>query len=240
MTVRVGLIPDGPAEHDSVAAGHVPAPFFKTHFGFGLGAHRNAGDEAGCVRALSHETCIATQIADRCGTDPAATQKLLTALAESGYLHSLDGQFSMTGKARTWLVQDSPRSLSDAVMFGYYEWDLMCHTEEYVRTGAPIDFHEHMTGEQWALYQRATRALATQTAQEAALTIPVPDGATAMIDVDQFATLSELYFGVTSRSARGSRRLSPNGSAMRTCRSPGSRSRSTVARSPFRSRRSRP
>jgi SAM-dependent methyltransferase len=73
--------------------------------------------------------------------------------------------------------------LVDAVLFEFDAWDLMSQVEEYVRTGTPIDLHEQMTDEQWDLYQRSMRALAGQTAHEIAQNIPVPCGATDMIDV---------------------------------------------------------
>ena len=181
--MHLGLIPDDQAERESLEAGHVPAPFFETHFGFGLARTVMVATKLGVFESLSEAAGTATQIAERCGTDPTATKKLLIALAGSGYLRCEGDRYSMTAKARTWLVRASPRSLTEAVMFAFYEWDLMGHVEDYVHTGIPIDLHEQMTGEQWSLYQRSMRALAAQSADEAAPMIPVPTGATDMIDV---------------------------------------------------------
>jgi hypothetical protein len=59
----------------------------------------------------------------------------------------------------------------------------MGNLEDYVRTGAPIKLHERMTANQWELYQRSEGALAGHSVHEVAQAIPVPNGATNMIDI---------------------------------------------------------
>lgn len=73
--------------------------------------------------------------------------------------------------------------MADKLLFQLYEWDLMSRAADYVRTGRPLDVHEHMTDEQWALYQRGMRAMAAAPAQEAAQIIPVPEGARTLLDI---------------------------------------------------------
>ena len=177
------MIPESVADREALESGNVPVPFFETHFAFGLARAVMAATEVGVFESLAAAAATAAEIAAQFRTDPAATHKLLSALAGCGYLQPDDGRYALTPMARTWLVRQSPSSLVDTVMFAYCEWDLMSHVEDYVRTGRPVDLHERMTGHHWKLYQRSMRGLAAQSAAETALAIPVPEGATAMIDI---------------------------------------------------------
>jgi SAM-dependent methyltransferase len=181
--MRLGLIPGNPAEHEALSAGRVPTPFFETHYAFGLARAVMVATKLGVFESLALRAATAPEVADRCGTDPAATQKLLIALAGSDYLYVHDGRYALTPMARACLVTESRDSLVDTVLFAFDEWDLMDHIEDYVCTGTPIDLHQSITDEQWARYQRSMRALAAQTAAQVAQAIPVPGGATDMIDV---------------------------------------------------------
>jgi SAM-dependent methyltransferase len=181
--MRLGLIADNPEEREALTSMRVPVPFFETHYAFGLARTVMAATKLGVFESLTRRAATATEIAGRCGTDPVATQKLLIALAGSDYLYFYDGLYALTPTGRACLVVASPRSLVDTMLFAYDEWDLMNHIEDYVRTGAPIDVHQHITGEQWERYQRSMRALAAQVAPQVAQAIPVPDHATDMVDV---------------------------------------------------------
>lgn len=181
--MRLGLIADTDEEGEALASRRVPVPFFEIHFAFGLARAVMAATKLGVFESLTLQDATAAEVASRCRTDPVATQKLLIALAGSDYLHFQHGRYALTPTARAWLLSGSPRSLVDAVLFAFDEWDFMNHVEDYVRTGIPIDVHQHMTGDQWARYQRSMRALAGHSAYEVAQYIPVPGGATDMIDV---------------------------------------------------------
>ena len=181
--MRLGMTPANAAERDALDSGAVPVPFFETHMAFGLARAVMAATTLGIFESLTGGAATADVIADRCRTDPTATHKLLTALAGCGYLESGEGRYALSPMARTWLVLESPRSLVHTLMFAYYEWDLMSHVEDYMRTGRPVDVHERMTGHQWELYQRSMRGLAAQSAHAAAQAIPVPEGAATMMDI---------------------------------------------------------
>ncbi len=181
--MRIGLIPDTPEEWKALASGRVPVPFLQIHFAFGLARAVITATRLGVFESLTLQAATANETARRCGTDPSATKKLLTALAGSGYLSVRAGRYALTPTSRAWLAAGSPRSLVDAVLFASDEWELMSHIENYVRSGTSIDIHERMTDDQWGHYQRCMRALAGQSAEEVTRHIPVPCGATAMIDV---------------------------------------------------------
>ncbi|MCV7028002.1 methyltransferase family protein [Mycobacterium sherrisii] len=179
----MGMLPDDPSEFEAAASQQLPLPFFETHFALGRARAVMAATRLGVFEALGAGVATVAEIADRCETDTAATQQLLLALAGSGYLLYREGRYALTPSARTWLLADSPTSIVDVVLFAYDEWGLMAHVEDYVRTGIPLEMHQTMTGTQWAQYLRSMRALARLTAHEVADVLPIPDGATDMIDV---------------------------------------------------------
>jgi hypothetical protein len=177
------MIPDDPGEWKALASRQLPLPFFETHFAFGRARAIMAATKLGVFESLSRQAGNAVEIAERCGTDAAATKKLLAALAGSDYLLYRDGRYALTPTARTWLLTESPCSMVDAVLFAFDEWELMMHLEDYVRTGVPLELHQTMTGVQWDHYLRSMRALAALEAHEVAQLVPVPDGATDLIAV---------------------------------------------------------
>ncbi|GBG37007.1 class I SAM-dependent methyltransferase [Mycobacterium montefiorense] len=181
--MHLGMIPDDPAEWKALASRQLPLPFFETHFALGLARAIMAATKLGVFESLSRQAATPAEIAERCATDTVATQKLLVALTGADYLLYRDGRYALTPNARTWLLTGSPSSIVDAVLFAFDEWELMTHVDEYVRTGIPLELHQTMTGVQWDHYQRSMRALAGLTAHEVAQLIPVPGGATDMIDV---------------------------------------------------------
>ena len=69
-----------------------------------------AATKLGIFEALASGPLPAHQVAAHCGTDPRATEKLLTALAGSGYVRAEHGQYALAPVARTWLLTDSQES----------------------------------------------------------------------------------------------------------------------------------
>jgi 2-polyprenyl-3-methyl-5-hydroxy-6-metoxy-1,4-benzoquinol methylase len=133
--------------------------------------------------ALRAEPLTAAEVAARCGSEPAPTEKLLDALATSGYLRRRGPSYRLTSMCRRWLLKGSSTSVRDAVLYEHVEAGWLARLEEFVRSGRPLDFHGSMTGEEWALYQRGMRAIAGVAADELARRLPVPAHARAMLDV---------------------------------------------------------
>ncbi|MEU8122132.1 class I SAM-dependent methyltransferase [Spirillospora sp. NPDC049024] len=181
--MRIGVIPDSPQERRALEAGLVPTPLFETQFAFTLARVVMTATHLGVFDALAGGPATLEEVAERCRTHPQATGKLLLALVGAGYLRADHDTYSLTPQAGTWLPRRGPRSLADKLEFQFYEWDVMGHAVEYVRTGRPVDVHEHLDDLEWAAYQRGMRALATVPAQEAARLIPVPAGARALLDI---------------------------------------------------------
>ncbi|MDQ2733070.1 MAG: methyltransferase [Armatimonadota bacterium] len=142
-----------------------------------------AGTRMGIFDALERGPLSAPEVAAQCGTDPRATEKLLFALASSGYLHARGDQYRLAKVARKWLLRSSPGSLRDATLQRYLDLKLMDHAEDFVLTGRPADLHNSITPDEWELYQRGQRSHAIYAAPEVARRTPVARGARRMLDI---------------------------------------------------------
>lgn len=181
--MRYGVKPENLKERIALAAGLVPTPLADTLVAMWLARTLMAASKLGIFEALADGPLAASDVAARAGTDPRATEKLLDALVGARYVRARGGRYALTAVARTWLLPDSPRSLHDSMLLHFLEWDFVEHYERFVRTGQPLRFHETMSPNQWALYQRGMRSLANLAAAEVARRLPVPKGARTMLDV---------------------------------------------------------
>jgi SAM-dependent methyltransferase len=160
-----------------------PWPLLHTQFGFTLARVIMAATRLGIFEALEEQPLPPAAIAERCGTDPLATEKLLFALAASGYASSRNGGYALTSRSRKWLRRDSPHSLADKMLLQFEEWEWMERSEDYVRSGRPADLHETLPDEHWPIYQAGMRAVASALAPELARRLPVRRGAETMLDI---------------------------------------------------------
>ncbi len=158
-------------------------PIVHTQLAFTLARVVMAATRLGIFDALGEHPMAAAQVAAACSTDPVATEKLLFALAASGYARQRDGGYALSPLSRRWLRRDSPRSVADMVDLQYEGWDLLGASEDYVRHGRAVDLHDTLDGERWGVYQRGMRAMAVALAPELGRRIPVPRGAREMLDI---------------------------------------------------------
>jgi hypothetical protein len=181
--VRLGAVPESPIERVIMRLNVAPQPLFDTQIAYTLARVVMTATKLGMFDALSADAATASDVAERCGTDPAATEKLLFALAGADYLRFDDGRYALTPMARKWLLRDSETSLADKLVLQYHEWDWLERSDEYLQTGKPIEMHEVMSDSEWGAYQRGMRSLAGAFAAEAVRRLPVPRGATDLLDI---------------------------------------------------------
>jgi hypothetical protein len=208
--MRVGAIPESLIERIVMRLGVVPRPLVDTQMAFTLGRIVMAGADLGVFELLAGGPATSAEVAEGLGTDPHATDKLLFALATSDYVRFRDGRYELTETARKWLLRESPTDLTDKLRFGLIEWEWVAHTEEYVRTGRPLDVHHISDPEVWDSYQRGMRAMAAafSAARRVARALR-PGGHFAILDAfrprhpgdsGQLPSLLEFYFALTSQS----------------------------------------
>lgn len=182
--MRLGIIGEGLVERIIARTNVAPAPLLETQVAFSMARSIMAGVKLGIYEAIGSGATTAAEVAAACKTDPEATAKLMNTLVGCRYLRYRDGRYELTPKARKWLLPGSPTSIADKLLMQYDEWDTVAKYEEYVATGRPLDVHETLEDQwSWERYQRGMRALASISAQEVASRLPVPAGATAMLDI---------------------------------------------------------
>jgi predicted O-methyltransferase YrrM len=182
--MRLGPVAENPIEWLVGRLNIAPRPLLETQMAFTLARVVMVGTKLGVFDALAKGPATAAEVAGRCETNPTGTDKLLFALAGAGYLRAKDGRYELTAVSRKWLLRNSPNSLADKMLFQFLEWDWMESSEDYVRTGEPLDAHESMKDpRQWDLYQRGMRALANALSTEALKRMPVPPNPRNMLDI---------------------------------------------------------
>ncbi|HSF16008.1 MAG TPA: class I SAM-dependent methyltransferase [Vicinamibacteria bacterium] len=182
--MRLGVIGESLIERIVLRTNMAPDPLAETQIAYSMARSIMAGVKLGLFDSIGTEAKTAAEVAALCGTDEEATTKLMNALVGCRYLRHRDGQYELAPKARKWLLRSSPHSIRDKLLFQYDEWDIVSKYEEYIASGQPLEIHRSLTDRlEWNRYQRGMRALASISAEEVAARLPVPAGATAMLDI---------------------------------------------------------
>jgi SAM-dependent methyltransferase len=181
--MKLTVAAENPLDRLILALGVAPVTLMDTHMSFMRARAIMVGTKLGIFDALASGALTAAAVASRCGTSPAATEKLMNALVGSGYLRFDSGTYALSAVARKWVTRDSPQSIRDKVLFEFIEWTLVEHFEAFVRTGQPLDIHRSVSDEEWGLYQRGMRALSGLVAPEVVRRTPMPASATDMLDI---------------------------------------------------------
>lgn len=181
--MRLTAIPESIIERIALWANLVPVPLLDTQIAFTGARAIMAATELGVFEALAAGERSAAEVAAECRTDPRATGQLLDCLVGLGYARWRGGRYAMAKAQRKWLLRKSPSSMVDKLAFQALEWDLVGKLEEFVRTGKPLDFHSSMSPEQWRIYQDAMRDVGANPAVELAGRMPVPPGASRLLDI---------------------------------------------------------
>ena len=180
--MRYGLIPETLLDRVALAFGLVPwaqtegyAPLYARVIVLAT--------ELGIFDAIGAGSLSAAAVAERCGTHPRATERLLNLLVTMRYLSFHDDAYRLAAHARRFMLGNAKGSIRDLVLMKRLEWRWIEGLDEYIRTGRPLDVHASMTGEDWGLYQRGMRAQASLPAPLLARLVPVPKGAREMLDI---------------------------------------------------------
>lgn len=181
--MKLSAIPENLLEKIALSLGIVPTPIADTHIAFMMARTIMVAAKAGVFEALKNVDRTAEDIAAQTHTHPQAITKLLNTLVHLGYLRLRDHHYKLTPLSRKWMLQDSAASLYDKMMFQFTEWELVEHYEEYLRSGTPFNMHQAFDEQQWDLYQKGMRAVASTSAREIARRTPIPKGAADMLDI---------------------------------------------------------
>jgi ubiquinone/menaquinone biosynthesis C-methylase UbiE len=180
--VRLTAIPQNFRETIALAAGLVPTPLMDTLVALLLAKTVIAATAIGIFDALEAEPLTVAEIAERCGSDPKATEKLVRALFACKYLKHRAHRFTLAPVSRRWLLRKTLRSLHSAVLHRGLDLRFM-NFEEYVRHGTSQEFHSALSPAEWRIYHQGQADHAAQMIDEVIERIPLPAHATDLLDL---------------------------------------------------------
>jgi len=142
------------------------------------------GIDLGIFEAIEQGFTTAETVAEKCGLHPQATSQLLGVLTSVKYLRFRKGTYSLTRMTRKWVLPSSPTTVRDLAIYNNrIVWPWLEHMGDYLRTGKGLQYHDTFEQEEWNLYQRAMWGGAVSEAKEFAQKVPLPSGATHMLDI---------------------------------------------------------
>jgi SAM-dependent methyltransferase len=180
--MRVGLMAENPLESAVLASGIVPIAMLEGYAPVYARAVLTA-TRLGIFEAISEGAGSAKAVAAAAGTNERATEKLLNILVTMRYLRHRGGTYTLASHVRRRLLVDAPGSIRDLILMKELEWSWIDGMESFVRDGKPLDVHGTMSTEDWRAYQRGMRAQANLLAGLLARRMPVPAGASEMLDI---------------------------------------------------------
>lgn len=182
--MKFSPIAQNPLEWIALRAGLVPTPLAYSHFGLMMSKFLLEAVDKGLFEAIGHQKVTLENICSECNLNQKAVKSLLGVLATMGLIKHKQDLFYLTAKSKKWILKDSPDSLYWLMMFNNrvcIKW--MDYTGTFLETGKGLQYHKTFTEEEWYYYQKAMEAAASATSKEALRKIPVPSGATSMLDI---------------------------------------------------------
>ncbi|MEO6579497.1 MAG: methyltransferase [Candidatus Limnocylindria bacterium] len=177
------MLAESVIERIGLASGMVPTPMLEG-YGAAFGRALTVATRLGVFEAISDGAGSTSAIAERCGLDVGAGEKLLDLLVGMRYLRrSKVGEYRLTKLSRRWVLADAAGSVRDMVLMKDLEWRWLEGLEAFVQTGEPLDVHASMAPEDWGLYQRGMRAQAGLLGNWLPRGLPLPSSATRMLDI---------------------------------------------------------
>ena len=120
--MKLGILPENLVERLALLTGMLPPGIFESWFGMMLARSVMAATKLGVFESLVDGPLTAAEVAQRCGTHPRATEKLLNALVGVGCLQVRGKRYRLRRSARSWVLKDGKNSFRDQVLLHYLEW----------------------------------------------------------------------------------------------------------------------
>lgn len=182
--MKYGLIATNPLEWLALRAGRVPVPLVDALYGLIKVRCLMAAVRLGLFEALRATPRTGPEVAGSLGLDPETTTLVLRTLVFADYLHQEGDAFALAPLARETMISGAARELTGFLDWNYWQWEMVAHLEELLRTGRGVDFHATMTDPAgWASYQRGMLEVARFDAALVSEKVPVPRGARRLLDV---------------------------------------------------------
>lgn len=175
-----------PLEHLATWLNLAPLPLVQVFHGMGAARVVMAGVQLGLFERLADAPRTAGELAAPDGLDAHAVELILRALEEQGVVRAdTAGRFTLRPRMAKWLSPRSADYVGDFLAFNQEQWDWWGQLHVAAKQGAPaFDLHQWAKDDpRWVRYVKAMHQLARFCADEVAARVPVPTGATRLLDV---------------------------------------------------------
>jgi hypothetical protein len=182
--MRYGLIADDATEQQLIDRGQLPVAQLDTFVPLIQARAVMAAVRVGLFAALRDAPRNATELAAGCKLDAETTELVLRVLADTGHVTATaDRCFALTDLTRRELLDDSPQRVTAWVALHEMWWDRFAGIDTLLCTGVGVDLHHQLSDAEWSAYQAAMLANARRNAPFVAPRVPVPAGATRLLDI---------------------------------------------------------
>jgi ubiquinone/menaquinone biosynthesis C-methylase UbiE len=182
--MKLDAIAQNPLEWLALKSGLVPTPLGHSHIAFILSRAILEATDAGVFEALEATPLPLKQLAKQLKLHEMALQSLMNVLASSGYVAYKSQQWQLTKLSRKWMLRSSPDSVAAMmVLDNRVCWHWMNHLGDFLKTGKGLGFHTILKEQEWSYYQDAMASAARSQSREVGKRVPVPRGASQMLDI---------------------------------------------------------
>jgi SAM-dependent methyltransferase len=182
--MQLRVFPDNVLEWIALRLNLVPMPLLHAQIFPVISRAVLEAVDAGVFEAIEEGCDTVELIAEKCRLEARATGQLLGVLASVRYLRFRKGRYTLTRITRKWVLKSSPDTVRDLAIFNnHVAWGWLDKLGEYLRTGKGLQYHDTFDSTEWELYQRAMWGGAISEAREFARKVPMPAGATRMLDI---------------------------------------------------------
>jgi cyclopropane fatty-acyl-phospholipid synthase-like methyltransferase len=161
-----------------------PVPAFESWSGMALSGLLIASTRLGLIARLAQRPATMDELIEALQLNREPTRLLLDCLRGLGYVGYRQGRYSLSRRARRWLVPTAPSSVGRFVAGCRDYWEYWSNLPEVVRSGVAFDHHAAEPDDPyWREYITGQFELARLSASEVAKKLHLPASARTLLDV---------------------------------------------------------
>jgi 2-polyprenyl-3-methyl-5-hydroxy-6-metoxy-1,4-benzoquinol methylase len=181
--MKIGVIPQNPAEWVAIKANLLPLPLVHSQLSFILSKAVLDSFELNVFESMKDGNKTLDEISISTSLDKRGLKSLLNILLAAGYLKYSSGEYGLTKMAKKWCLKNSPFSLYDQQLFNQVCWKWMDYLQTFLKTGKGLQYHDTFNEQEWTLYQKGMENVALGSAKAAVKSSPKLKNPMDMLDI---------------------------------------------------------